>query len=65
MFRDLRPGIPGVSDRFKSRWRTAMVVEIENINSHSTVIEVRCDVVKAKVAGDILYCEGIIIGKSE
>ena len=32
----------------KSRWRTAMVVEIENINSHSTVIEVRCDVVKAK-----------------
>ena len=32
----------------KSRWRTSMVIEVENIVSHSTVQEVRCDHVKSK-----------------
>ena len=32
----------------KSRWRSSMVIEVENIIGHSTVQEVRCDHVKAK-----------------
>ena len=41
MFRDMRPGTPGISDRFKARWRTEIFQIQELISGGSREVPVR------------------------